>query len=128
MALRRRTRFILLGLLALLALSPISPLYWWLAHIYYEPAKREAMQFCESLTPQIETSRRETGTYPSAADPAWLRGRRIPKLIRPKHFYMPTATSYILYFWNPGDFMDDFWALDGATKQWSNYDSEKPRD
>jgi hypothetical protein len=86
------------------------------------------MQFCESLVLQIEATSHQTGTYPPQPDPTWLRGRRVPKLVQPKHFYTSKGRSYILYFWNPGDFMDDFWALDGTTRQWSNYDADKPRD
>ena len=96
--------------------------------MYYEPSKQEAMRFCESLVPLVEAARQENGSYPTQPDPRWLKDRKVPKLINPKHFYSSSYGFYILYFWNPGEFWDDFWALDSRSGRWLNYDADKPRD
>jgi hypothetical protein len=123
-----RHAYVIITLFALLALSPFSPLYWKLAHSYYEPKKLQAMKFCESLAPLIDAEKKRTGHYPAAIDPEWLKGKRVPQLIRLKHFYTCEHGSYILYFWNPGDFWDDFWAYDSRGPGWANYDANKPKD
>jgi hypothetical protein len=127
-SIRRRICLVVLAILLLLAFSPISPLYWALAHVYYEPARREARQFCESLVPAIEAGRQEDGSYPSTPDPAWLRGKKIPRLIRPKNFYESKNYSYTLYFWDPGTFWDNFWSFNGESKTWANMDANLPQD
>ncbi len=120
----------IIAFVALLSVSPFSPLYWKLAKVYYEPKKQEAMRFCESLVPLVDASKEHTGHYPTCIDPEWIKGKKVPELIRVKHFYTYTAItdSYALYFWNPGDFWDDFWVYNSNLRCWSNFDANKPID
>ena len=96
-------------------------------HAYFEWQKHVAMQFCESLIPQIESAK-SGHSYPTTLDPEWIKGKQIPNLIRVKHFYKGQDDTYVLYFWNPGDFMDDFWCYSSRDRKWSNYDANKPED
>jgi len=119
--------FSIIAFVALL-FSPFSPLYWKIAHWCYEPKKQEAMRFCESLVPLVDADKDRAGQYPAQINPIWLNGRKVPDLIRLKHFYKADSDSYILYFWNPGDFWDDFWAYSSRDKRWFNCDANKPKD
>jgi hypothetical protein len=126
---QRRTVYgVMLGA-AMLALSPVSPLFWKLAQIYNEPRKQAAMRFCESLVPLINAVKAQNGRYPETINPDWFKGKKVPDIIRLKHFYTAYPDSYILYFWNPGDFWDDFWAYDSRGRGgWVNYDANRPKD
>src|SRR5437868_12870572 len=128
-SMNRRLVYGVMVLAGLLALSPISPLFWKLSSVYYEPKKQEAMKFCESFIPLLEAVKEKTGHYPAAIEPDWIKGKNVPQLIHLKHFYTSYADSYTLYFWNPGDFWDDFWADSSSGKSgWINCDANKPTD
>ena len=89
----KRSRLFLIIALTALLFSPFSPLYWKLAHWYFEPKKRDAMKFCESLVPLIDADKDRTGQYPAQINPAWVNGTA-PGLIRRKHFYKAATTSW----------------------------------
>ena len=122
--LRRNSLVALIVFVVLVAVSPLSPLYWMDAHAYYEPQKQDAMRFCEALVPQIEAANKRDGNYPTVIDPQWIAGKRIPKLIRVQDFYLSHSSGYLLRFRNPGDFFDDIWGFHShdGTGSWANYD------
>ena len=82
---------------------------------------RQAKAFCESIVPQIEAVRRQTGYYPTNADPSWWAGQVPPALIRTQDFYLKTGRGYLLRFKDPSAIMDDIWGLETGTN-WYNYD------
>ena len=117
-----RAILVVCGSFVLLIVS--IPILWQVRHAYYEPKKLEAMRFCEFLIPMIEAAEQRDGKYPDKLDPAWIKGKRIPELIRGKDFYLSDGNRYLLRIQNPGDFMDDIWGYHGhqGTGSWVNYD------
>jgi hypothetical protein len=98
---------------------------WELRQLYYEPKKQEAMRFCEALAPKIELAQQKEGKYPQAIDPAWYEGMKVPQLIHLDHLYEARDNTYVLYFRNPGDLLDDLWGYQcGALQKcfWQNND------
>jgi len=61
---------------------------WKLHHRYYEPKRLEAMNFCESLVPLLKSYKNQKGEYPTHIDPAWIKEKNIPQLIRTNDFYL----------------------------------------
>lgn len=107
----------------LFAFIAALPIYWHARHLHYEPKKEEAMRFCESLVPEIEASK-QGGIYPAKINPEWIKGKKVPELVRVEDFYLANGRRYLLRFRNPGDFMDDIWGYHGPSGngRWINYD------
>jgi hypothetical protein len=104
---------------------------WEFRQYRYEPLRREAMRFCDDLIPLIEAARTQTGEYPRKADPKWIEGKKLPQLVKASHFYKSDGKTYLLYFRNPGDFWNDFWAKQCGLEQgcvWDNYDANRETD
>jgi|SRR5882672_6531025 len=83
-----------------------------------------AKRFCESLIPQIEKVRAQSGQYPTQADPAWWAGETVPSLIRTERFYITRGnSSFGFLFQNDMWVFDNVWDFDGASRRWSGYDA-----
>lgn len=87
-------------LLAVVALSLLW-VRWRTATFDPHHARHDAaVEFCESLEPQLEAYRRASGAYPEAIPKEWLADRRIPELIDLDGFYQPSPgrNAYVLRF------------------------------
>jgi len=83
-----------------------------------------AKRFCESLIPQVERIRTQSGHYPNQADPAWWAGRTVPSLIRTGRFYTTRGGSgFGFWFQNDSWVFDNVWEFDGVGRRWFSYDA-----
>ena len=85
---------------------------------------RQAKRFCESLLPELEARKAETGYYPGEADPGWWAGKSVPSLIHTQDFYVSfnSQKMFQLRFYDPYAFRNDIWAFDSRFMAWRNYD------
>jgi hypothetical protein len=86
----------------------------------YEVAK--AKRFCEHLIPTIQQCRVRTGAYPNQPDPQWWEGQSVPRLIRPKDFYLRSGDAFLLRFRDPSVVGDNDWGLSSGATNWYTYD------
>lgn len=84
-----------------------------------------AKRFCESLIPQIEQARAQSGHYPIHADPNWWAGRNVPSLIRTQRFYFARDSGFGFRFQNDLAFMDNVSEFSSADKDWFSYDANR---
>ena len=84
---------------------------------------RVAKQFCESLIPQIERARAQSGQYPAQADPTWWASESVPPLIRTDRFYIVRGGSFGFWFQNDSWVFDNVWQFDNPGRRWFSYDA-----
>jgi hypothetical protein len=85
---------------------------------------RAAKQFCESLIPRLEQARKQSGSYPTQADPVWWTGQNIPSLIHTQSFYFAhNYNDFGFYFQNDSWIFDNAWEFSGPNRRWFSYDS-----
>lgn len=86
-----------------------------------------AKRFCESLIPQIERVRAQTGQYPAQANPMWWAGQTVPSLIHTQRFYISRGSSFGFWFQNDSWVFDNVWDFDSGSHSWSSYDANYER-
>lgn len=99
--------------------TPFSPVFWKIRNMYYEPQKQDAMHFLESLVPLLEKEKLTQGKYPESLSKVIPGNITIPNLVDERNCYTTDGSNFLLFFWNPGDFWNDFWAINNN----SNFDS-----
>ena len=86
----------------------------------------DAKAFCESLIPAIEKARGRSRQYPASPDPAWWKGKTVPKLIDLRYLYKASSTdsnSFTLHFDNPYAFWDNVVMYSSDKMAWNSFDS-----
>jgi hypothetical protein len=86
----------------------------------------DAKVFCESLIPAIEKDRGRSRQYPASPDPAWWKGKTVPKLIDLRYLYKTSLTdpnSFTLKFENPHAFWANVVMFSSDNLAWHSFDS-----
>lgn len=81
-------------------------------------AAREAMAFCEGLSPRLEEIRSKQGRFPEAIDASWLQGMSVPRLIHLDNFYAGYQDYFQFHFRNRWNLFDTLFVYDSTAKVW----------
>ena len=91
---------------------------WVILALRNRTAEREAMAFCERLSPRLEEIRSKQGKFPEAIDASWLQGMSVPRLIHLDNFYAGHQDYFDFHFRNGWNLFDTLFVYNSRDKVW----------